>query len=145
MIDLIVFGLMSTGSSSEIFKHRRAKLAGKDGTGITLTQRRNFLWIGKGKASGKTSSFISFSSCVSSRISLFSSASFCCTSKSKSLAMSSALASIFFFLMIFLSLSYRAREILKLLSSTLTSPWCQLRSVLISLKDVSAESCRIDC
>ena len=34
---------------------------------------------------------------------------------------------------------------LKLLSSTLTSACCQLRSCYMSLKLVSAESCKIDC
>ena len=46
LIDLIVFGLMSTGSSRLILRQRRAKLAGNYGTGMTLIHWRNFLWIG---------------------------------------------------------------------------------------------------
>ena len=144
-MDLMLLALMSAGSSREIFRHLLAKLAGKWGIGRTLSHRRNLLWIGKGSASGNSSSFISFSSCVCSRISLFSSASFCWTTKSSSLASSSYLASCLRRLMIDLSLSYRTRLMLKLFSSTLISPWCQLRSCCMSLKEVSAESYKIDC
>ena len=144
LIDLIVFGLISTGSSREILMHLLAKLAGNCGTGMTLIQRRNLLWIGKGIVSGNTSSFINFSSGSSGRISLFSSASFYYSSKSSNLASSSSLASYLRRLMIVFNRSWRASEILKLLSSTLISPWCQLLSGENSLKDVSAESCKMD-